>query len=327
MSRQSGGSLGAEGRWPMCRPIGRYVSPRASLGFVCLTLVIASAPCLSGQEHSAEAGKAPASAQPLERDYRFEVASIRPTDPPGLNRGGSPRPYSPGRYREERIYLGGLAWKAFGLKHPYQIEYPSWMSSTYFAVDATLPEGATKADLPIMIRHLLEDRFALKYHHETRQMSGYELVVAKSGPHLTKSGEPAPDSSASKGPAIEVKNGVPQFSKDAGSGQLYSGTTARWRGRSKTMQSLASDLADRLRLPVVDATRLAGEYDYTLTYTPGEEMYAVPPAGGDGASTPLEHPLLRDALREQLGLELRPVKNIAVDVVIVDSAKKEPTAN
>ena len=311
----------------MRRPIARFVSKRTSLGIVCLTLIITTAPYLSGQEHSVEAGKTPASAQPVERDYRFEVASIRPTDPPGLNRGGSLQPYSPGRYREQRIYLGALAWKAFGLTHFYQIQYPSWMSSTYFAVDATLPEGATKEDLPIMIRHLLEDRFALKYHHETRTMPGYELVVAKSGPHLTKSGEPPPDLSASKGPEIEVKNGVPQFSKDARSGQLYSGTTARWRGRNKTMQSLASDLAERLSLPVMDMTRLVGKYNYTLTYTPGEEMYAVPPAGADAASTPLEHPLLRDALREQLGLELRPSKSIAVDVVIVDSAKKVPTEN
>jgi uncharacterized protein (TIGR03435 family) len=79
----------------------------------------------------------------------------------------------------------------------------------------------------------------------------------------------------------------------------------------------------------MDATGLAGVYDYSLTYTPGEEMYApgtAPPAGGE-ASTPLEHPMLRDALREQLGLELRPVKNVSVDVVVVDSANKEPTEN
>lgn len=297
----------------------------ATASFICAQRTPATNPVQSAD-----------STQPAQHDYRFEVASIRHTDPPGLYKGGPIGPaYTPGHYREERIYLGALAFDAFGLKHSYQIEYPSWMHSTvsgWFAVNATLPEGATKADLPIMIRHLLEDRFALKYHHETRQILGYELVVAKSGPHLTKSGEPAPDSSALKGPmdGIEFKNGVPQFTKDARSGQLYSGTTAWWRGRNKTMQNLASDLADRLSVPVTDATKLTGEYDYTLTYTPGEEMYApgyFPPAGGDEASAPMEHPLLRDALREQLGLELRPVKNVPVDVVIIDSANREPTEN
>jgi uncharacterized protein (TIGR03435 family) len=315
----------------MRRPIRKHFShPSSIICFICLTLLIATSPHLPGQERSTETAKAPASAQPVERDYRFEVTSIRPTGPPGLYKGGSVQPYSPGRYTEERIYPAALVMKAFNLKHAYEIEYPRWMLSTYFSVNATIPAGATKADLPIMIQHLLEDRFALKYHHETRHVSGYELVVAKSGPKLTKSAGPAPDSSTPRGPMIEMKNGIPQFSKDAASGQLYSGITAWWRGRNKTMQDLASDLSSRLNLPVRDATGLKGEYDYTLTYTPGEEMYApgyVPPADGGGASTLLEHPLLRDALREQLGLELRPVKNVSIDVVIVDSANNEPTEN
>ena len=41
----------------------------------------------------------------------------------------------------------------------------------------------------------------------------------------------------------------------------------------------------------------------------------------------MEHPMLREALRQQLGLELRPVKNVPVDVVVVDSANKVPTEN
>jgi uncharacterized protein (TIGR03435 family) len=96
------------------------------------------------------------------------------------------------------------------------------------------------------------------------------------------------------------------------------------------MQALASDLSDRLHVPVTDATGLEGEYDYNLTYTPGDEMYSpgtAPPAGGEEASTPLENPLLRDALREQLGLELKPIKNVSIDVVVVDSANRVPTEN
>jgi uncharacterized protein (TIGR03435 family) len=57
----------------------------------------------------------------------------------------------------------------------------------------------------------------------------------------------------------------------------------------------------------------------------------VSPGGGVPITTlpdgPLDHPLLRDALREQLGLELRPVKNVPLDVVVLDSANKVPTEN
>ena len=307
LARTEGNNMSEHGRLRSTR--------RVAVGFACLLLV-------ATVSH----------AQPAPHDYRFDVASIRPTDPPGLNKGSTLQPYSPGHYRQERTTIGGLAVTAFGIKHGFEIQTPSWMNSdsAWFSVNATIPEGATKDDLPIMMRHLLEDRFALKYHRETRQLDGYELVVAKSGPHLTKSGGPAPERVAS-GPMIEVKDGVPQFSKDAGSGQLYYGKTGLWRGRNKTMQSLASDLANRLHLPVMDATQLAGEYDYTLIYTPGDEMYAPGSAplagGGNDASTPLEHPLILDALREQLGLELRPVKNVPVDVVVIDSANKEPTEN
>jgi uncharacterized protein (TIGR03435 family) len=334
----------------MCRPIRKCVSHLASLGFVCLALLIATAPYLSGQEHSVEAGKAPASAQPVERDYRFEVASVRPSDPPtGLEyKSGLPGPsYTPGHYREDKVTFAFLAGQAFRVKHNYELECPRWMESTYFTINATLPEGATKADLPIMIQHMLEDRFGLVFHHETRRLGGYELVVAKSGPKLTKSAGPASDQSAVKsssapmpfGPGIEFKNGVPQFTKDAGSGQLYGPTGAIWRGRNKTMKSLVEDLDRKLGVPVMDATGLEGEYDYTLTFTDeaysGSAQNVVSPLGGtpgpaageDGASVPLAHPLLRDALEEQLGLKLQSAKNVPVDVVIIDSANKVPTEN
>ncbi|HWB32468.1 MAG TPA: TIGR03435 family protein [Acidobacteriaceae bacterium] len=170
-------------------------------------------------------------------DYRFEVVSIRPTDPPGLNKGSTLHPYSDGHYRQERIYLGGLAAEAFEIKHPYQIQLPSWMSQAWFAVNATLPTGATKADLPVMLRHLLEDRFALKYHHETRQMNGYELVVAKSGPKLIKSAGP-PDPSKASGRGFEIENGIPQFDKNGGPTQNSSNGCHQPLGKIRLLPEL-----------------------------------------------------------------------------------------
>jgi uncharacterized protein (TIGR03435 family) len=325
--------------------IWKHASRRVGIGFAGVALLLTTASCLCGQNKSSAEGQATASVQPVQRDYRFEVASIRPVGPPtGLEYKTGPTgpQYTPGRFRENNVSFAVLAMMAFAVKHSYQIEYPRWMATTYFTVNATLPEGATKPDLPIMFQHLLEDRFGLVFHHETRQMAGYELVVAKSGSKLTKSATPAPDQSTVKGPTIEVKNGLPQFSKDAGSGELWSGGYVQWRGRDEMMEKVAARLTDRLGAPVMDATGLEGEYDFTLFYTPeatssqGNGVILSPPppstsanpsAGGDGASAPLEHPLLQDALQEQLGLKLQPVKNVPVDIVVVDSAKKEPTEN
>jgi uncharacterized protein (TIGR03435 family) len=286
-----------------------------------------------------ETGKSPASAQPAQRDYRFEVASLRPGSPPtGWEYKAGPQGYTPGRFRETNMQFSAMAWDAFKVKRSYQIEYPRWMDSTFFTINATLPEGADKADLPIMFKHLLEDRFGIVFHHETRQMAGYELVVAKSGSRLARSTRPGKDmtiEALTKGEVFEMKNGALQFTKDAGSYDgSFSGGSYALHGRDKTMSDLAANLAEKLNAPVMDATGLEGGYDYTLIFTP-EPMsrpgIVVSPGGGVPIAglpdRPLEHPLLRDALREQLGLELRPVKNVSIDVVVIDSANKVPTEN
>ena len=262
-----------------------------------------------GDSPPAGAGKATSSAQPAQRDYRFEVASIRPGHPSGLMTGPPP-PSSPRRFSAQSASIVGLALKAFGVKQMSLIEWQPWMNSARFNVEATFPEGATVADLPIMIQHLLEDRFGLVFHREARRVAGYELVAAKSGPKPAKSSAPPSGEPTRKGGDIEMKNGVPQFTKDAGSGQLLTLTTAIWRGRNKTMKSLAEDLANHLGAPVMDATGMEGEYDYTLTFTPearpmsGNMVVVGPPGGAAPAQEPrqdefLTSPLLRDALQNQ----------------------------
>jgi len=316
--------------------MNRLVMKRTSRGigisFACVALLVTTASCLCGQDKSSAEGQAPASAQPVQRDYRFEVASIRPTTRtgfPNMEALRAAHSFTPDRYKEEQACLACLAREAFDIKHSYQIESPHWMNDEYFTLNATVPGGATKADLPIMLQHLLQDRFALKYHHETRQMAGYELVVAKSGPKLTKSSEP-PDPSKISSRGFEVKDGVPQFDKNSGPQQVYVGSPAGlvtwWHGRDETMQRLASDISDRINVPVTDSTGLEEKYDFSLNFIEENSTAAAPAATGD-ASTPSEYSLLRDALREQLGLELKPVKNIPIDVVVIDSANKEPTEN
>jgi uncharacterized protein (TIGR03435 family) len=293
--------------------IGRQAWRGAGVGFACLALLVASGSSLSGQETSAASG----SAQLVQRDFRFEVASIRPAEPPnGHEYLAGAQGYTPGRFRETNRSFVGLAFQAFAVKRDFEMEYPRWMESAYFTVNATLPEGATKADVPIMMRHLLEDRFGLVFHHEMRRMNGYELVVAKSSPHLAKSSG-TPDASAVKGPGFEVKNGVPQFAKDAPSGQLFINGTVIWHARARTMEQLAGDLANQLRAPVLDATGLDGKYDYMFTYAN---------EGNSAGEDPMRAVML-DAMQEQLGLKVRPIKNVPVDIVVVDSAKREPTEN
>ena len=316
--------------------------PASLIRLACAVLLAAVTGSLAAQDKpAASPGDSSSATQPAKRDLRFEVASIRPSGPPTGRLVGPLDPYSPGRYRQDNpISLAVLAEQAFGAKHRYQIEFPHWMLTSYFTVNATLPDGATRADVPTMLQHLLEERFGLVLHRETRSMAGYELLTVKRSPGLTKSIPPSSDAPAPKTglEGLEFKNGMPQFAKDAGSAFLCVTSYCIMRGRAKTIENLASDLADRLQAPVVDTTGLRGPYDYTLIFTdqpisapgavvfgPAGSMPANPTAAD--ASAPLEHPLLRDALQEQLGLKLQPVKSVPIEVIVIDSASKQPTEN
>jgi uncharacterized protein (TIGR03435 family) len=64
---------------------------------------------------------------------------------------------------------------------PYQVTGPAWLESERFDITAKYPPGTKFADRWPMLRTLLEDRFHLTTRRETRDMSGYSLLVDKGG--------------------------------------------------------------------------------------------------------------------------------------------------
>jgi uncharacterized protein (TIGR03435 family) len=78
--------------------------------------------------------------------------------------------------------------------------------------------------------------------------------------------------------------------------------------------------------PVVDKTGIAGAFDFTLRWSPEESQFSRlgifyrPPAGDSSLSPPLF-----EAIQEQLGLKLEPVK-APVDALVIDHVER-PTAN
>jgi uncharacterized protein (TIGR03435 family) len=90
---------------------------------------------------------------------------------------------------------------------------------------------------------------------------------------------------------------------------------ARLQGVGETMEHFASTLTGQLNAPVVDATGLAGKYDFTLKWLPG----TLHPEDDPGLS-------LESALPQQLGLTLRHAKG-QIEVLVVDHVEKTPTEN
>ncbi len=69
----------------------------------------------------------------------------------------------------------------------YQISGPPWLSQERFDIVATLPEGATKDDVPAMLQALLADRFKLVAHQAQEEHKVLGLVVGKSGIKMKES--------------------------------------------------------------------------------------------------------------------------------------------
>jgi len=61
----------------------------------------------------------------------------------------------------------------------YQFKPPEWMASKWFAIIAKVPAGTTKEQFRKMQQNLLEERFKLAFHRQPKEMTVYDLVVAR----------------------------------------------------------------------------------------------------------------------------------------------------
>jgi uncharacterized protein (TIGR03435 family) len=179
-----------------------------------------------------------------------------------------------------------------------------------------------------MMQDLIGARFQLKTHRETRELPVYELTVAKGGFKLKE----IPPSSTPRTPVIPPPpppgtapptNPAALPTPPDGSVMVFgSGFT----GASIPLAALASTLSGILGRPVIDKTRLKGEYDFKFVYSrsglPHNGLLsggpAAPPAALD-ANDPM--PSIFTAVQEQLGLKLDSTKG-PVEVVVVDSVSK-----
>lgn len=175
---------------------------------------------------------------------------------------------------------------------------PSWFTAAHFDVLAKAAKPTTNAQLTLMLQRMLEDRFALKFHRETREGDGYALVVAPGGPKMTR--------------GTSVGGRIGRFPPKP------------WTGTNVAMPELAQFLTKRLGKPVADATDLAGGYTFTLTWTPGEGERSSFPALPPGVGPPLpadpqDGPSLATALQEQLGLRLER-RRVPTETLVIDRA-------
>jgi uncharacterized protein (TIGR03435 family) len=106
----------------------------------------------------------------------FEVASVRLAAP-----GTQATQQLPDtRATLIRQSLQRVLLLAFRVKD-YQLSAPGWLQDVQIDIQATLPEGATRQQVPEMLQQLLAQRFGLIVRRELRPLDVYELVVDPTG--------------------------------------------------------------------------------------------------------------------------------------------------
>jgi uncharacterized protein (TIGR03435 family) len=276
----------------------------------------------------------------------FEVASVRPSQPPTpgqrFNFSGStggPGTGDPVTYTCRNCPLTVLVTQAYDQKR-FEMVADRWMDDLRYDVTAKVPAGATKEQFRIMLQHFLAERFKLATHHESKEMDAYELVIGKNGPRFKESPKESVDDPAAgppaapppPGPLPKDKDGHPVVPPGATIFESVNGVPwAHMNASKETMDSFVARVSSFLRHPVFDATGLKGKYDFVLTWSPdlaGMGVPPPPPAGGEAPPAPLtpDGPTLFGAIQAQLGLKLESRKR-QVDVLVLDHAEKVPTEN
>src|SRR5580698_936908 len=85
--------------------------------------------------------------------------------------------------------LGDCLKFAYSLTTDAQIAGPDWINDkpVRFEVTGKAPAETPDAQLLLMLRTLLKERFQIAMHTEQREIAHYELVVGKNGPKLQES--------------------------------------------------------------------------------------------------------------------------------------------
>lgn len=248
------------------------------------------------------------SASLLAQSAVFEVASIRPTQADAAP--ATVATIDDGNVRL-RLPLEKVICMAYEVRAE-QVSGPSWLNRTSFDIEARLPAGAKRNQVPAMLQNLLAERFRMSVHRETLQRPVYALVIAKGGlkmkPKPVDAATPATPScgeglfSWSPGTVIAGDNKIVN-GPDGGRMEML---------RISTLVRFAGMFADR---PVIDQTGLQDGYDIKLDlpFTVGRV--------GDPVGT--IDPVMVNAL-DKLGLKLEPQK-APIEMIVVDRIQANPT--
>jgi uncharacterized protein (TIGR03435 family) len=254
----------------------------------------------------------------------FEVASVKQA---ANADGRSLLQAVPGRLLMTNLALRRLILIGYDVQDYQLVGGPPWIDSEHYDIQAKADDNATVHQMQgPMLRALLEERFQLTIHRETRQLPVYELDVGKGGAILqpSKEGSCTPYPVDSPPPASKQSEPRPIF---CGLHLTVDGLNRTLDGKVVTITMLATNLSrtynSSLGRNVIDGTGLTGTFDVHLKWS----IDLLSASMGPDTAPPQDRtgPSLFTALQEQLGLKLEPAKG-PVEALVIDHIEK-PSAN
>jgi len=220
----------------------------------------------------------------------FEAVSIKPSQSGGPRSGVRAQA---GNLTGNNVTLKQLMTYANDIPG-YLLLGPDWIETDGYDVAATAKNSPSVTELRLMLRTLLEDRFKLKTHRETKEIPAYWLVIAEGGPKLRDPKEEESFNSALAG----------RSPFRPGFAGVYS---------NKSLPEFAERLGRPMDRPLLDKTGIQGRYWFQLEWADEPDQA--------GRQYLLVGAKLLTALREQVGLTLEE-GNARVEILMIDSAEK-----
>ena len=274
----------------------------------------------------------------------FEVASIHPAEAGASWRSNigffDDGPIPPGGHLKADVSLPAyieFAYKIMLMPEQEQTmisHLPKWVGTQSFAIEAKAPTAdSTKDQMRLMMQSLLADRFKLVVHFETQEQPALALVLIKesrTGPRLRPHTEGLACDAKWTAPADRTASSVSPggFMPTCGDVAVIFGPNHTFilGARNVTLPFIAANLgtipavADFGR-PVVDQTGLPGTYDFSLNWLPDRSGN---PSGAT-ESPDAQEPSFDEALKDQLGLELKPTR-ARIRTLVIDHVE-QPSPN
>ncbi len=271
----------------------------------------------------------------------FEVASIHRSEPgtflrPNIVLNNEDTPVPPGGEFVADFPLQIFIEFAYKIMPTHEQEdamlahLPKWIATDHFAIRARFAGNPTKDQIRLMMQSLLADRFGLAVHFESKEVSVFSLVLDRPG-KLGSRMRPHDQGSACDKiiaiPTDRASSSVPpgEFLPFCGRVQAIDGAnhTVIIGARDIALDHVAGYLSDfeGQGRPIVDQTGLAGTYDFSLNWLPDQIRLLTPAREPPDA----QGPSFLEALKDQLGLKLKPTR-AQVQTLVIDHVE-EPSPN